>query len=67
MIMGEDATDAEKELFKVELYEYLKHHKILRYNLEKSYTLILVQCTDITCMQLKEMLDWEAFMMQSNY
>ena len=58
--MGEDATDTEKEVFKVEVYEYVKFRNILKANLEKSYKLILGQCTDLTYMQLEGLQDWEA-------
>ena len=58
--MGENATDTEKEVFKVEVYEYVKFRNILKANLEKSYKLILGQCTDITRTKLKGLPDWEA-------
>ena len=34
--MGEDAAEADKEIFKVEVSEYVKRRNRMRYNLEKS-------------------------------
>ena len=39
--MGEDATEADKEIFKMEVSEYAKRRNRLRSNLGKIYTLIL--------------------------
>ena len=49
-----------KEVFKVDVSDYVKRRNRLRDNPEKSYTLILVHFTELTCMQLKVIPDWEA-------
>ena len=51
--MGENATDVDKDIFNVEISEYVKRPNRLRANLENSYTLILVRCTEITHMHLE--------------
>ena len=48
--MGEDTTDVDMEILKVEVSKYVKRCSRLRSNIEKVYTPILGQCTEITCM-----------------
>ena len=50
--MGEYATDMDKEIFKVEVSDYVKCCNRMQDNLEKSYTLILGQCTALTHTQI---------------
>ena len=58
--MGEDATDVDKDIFKVEVSEYVKIRNRLQANIQKSYTLIIGQCTELTRMQLEGFPEWEA-------
>ena len=58
--MGEDATDVDKDIFKVEVSEYVKIRNRLQDNIQKSYTLIIGQCTELTRMQLEGIPDWGA-------
>ena len=51
--MGEDVTEVDKEIFKVEVFKYVKIGNRLRNNIEKIYTLILGQFTELTCMQIE--------------
>ena len=58
--MGEDVTEVDKEIFKVEVFKYVKIRNRLRNNIEKIYTLILGQFTELTCMQIECCQEWEA-------
>lgn len=51
-ILGEDATDMDKEFFKVEVSEYVKRRNRLQSGLKKSYKLVLGQCTNTISMQI---------------
>ena len=42
------------------MLKYVKHRKGLKDNLEKSYTLMIGKSTELNCMQLKGLQDWEA-------
>ena len=53
-------TDVDKEIFKVEVSRYMKRRNRQRANLESAFTLILGQCTDLTCMQLEGLPNWDA-------
>ena len=55
-----DAPDVEKEIFKVDVLEYVKRRNRLRVNLESELTLIMGQCTKLTRMQLEVLLTWES-------
>ena len=44
----------------MEVLKYVKHRKRLKDNLEKSYTLMIGKSTELNCMQLKGLQDWEA-------
>ena len=48
-----DASDVEKEIFKVDVSEYVKRCNRLRANLESEFTLILGHYTELTRMQLE--------------
>ena len=60
LIIGEDATGMNKAIFKVEVSEYVKSCNMLQANVEKSYKLVLRQCTELTRMQLEGIPDWGA-------
>ena len=49
-ITGENATDVDNKILNVEVSKYVKRRSRLRSNIEKVYTPILGQCTEITCM-----------------
>ena len=48
-----DAPDVEKEIFKVDVLEYVKRRNRLRANLESELTLIMGQCNKLTRIQLE--------------
>ena len=48
-----NATDANKENFKVNVSEYVKYQNRLRENIDSNFTLILGQCNELTRMQLE--------------
>ena len=58
--IGVGATDLEKYIFKVEVSECVKRRNRLQDNLEKRYTLILGQCTELNHMNLEGLPEWEA-------
>ena len=44
----------------MEVYKYVKRRNRLQANLEKSYALILGQCTELTHMKLEGLPEWES-------
>ena len=58
--LAASATDFEKEIFKVDVSEYVNKYNSLIENLELVFTLILGQCTKITRIHLEGLPTWEA-------
>ena len=52
------ATDVDREIFKVDFYEYMKQQNILKANLESFFTLIFGRCTKLAHMQLEGLKNW---------
>ena len=58
--LATNATDVDKENFKVDVSKYVKRRNRLRANPESAFTFILGQCTKLTRMQLEGLPTWEA-------
>ena len=57
-IIATNSTDIDKEIFNVNVSEYVKCCNRLRSNLESAFNLFLGQCTELTLVQLEGLPTW---------
>ena len=58
--LATNATDVDKDFFKVDVSKYIKRRNRPRENLESSFTLILGKCNKLTQIKLEVLTTWEA-------
>jgi len=55
-----DATNVDKEVFKIKITEFVKLQNKLQANFESAYTLLLGHCNELTLTQLQGLSKWKA-------
>ena len=55
---AEDLSTAQKLIFKGQISEYIKREATLQQNMQRAYSLILGQCTELLRAKLKQSNDW---------